>query len=108
MLVFNLTNKPIVYRNRTIPAEGSFDYKDMGFVPDRDKALAKAKILAFGSRPPLWQSAEPAPMTTADAVALAASRAKVAPKPLPQEAVPEFIRVEGEDKFDGNPKKKKF
>ena len=104
MLVFNLTNQPIVYRNRTIPAEGSFDYQDMSFVPDRDKALAQAKVLAFGSRPSTWLSSQPAPMSTAQAVALAASRAKPEVKDLPQE---EFMRIEAvEDKSEG--KRKKF
>lgn len=106
MLVFNLTNKPIVYRDRTIPAEGSFDYRDMGFVPDRDKALAKANILAFGSRPPFWQSSQPAPMSTAAAAALTASRAK--PVELPQEAPQEFVKAEVEERLDGSFKKKKY
>ncbi len=51
MLVFNLTNRPLVYRKRTIPPEGSFDFKDLEHVPARDKALEQAGVLSFGSRP---------------------------------------------------------
>lgn len=65
MLVFNLTDRPIAYRNRTIPPEGQFDFKDMDFVPDRDKALEKSKILSFGSRPSWWRSSKPAALTVA-------------------------------------------
>lgn len=65
MLVFNLTDRPIAYRNRTIPPEGQFDFKDMEFVPDRDKALEKSKILSFGSRPSWWRSSKPSALTVA-------------------------------------------
>lgn len=61
MLVYNLTTHPIVYRDRTLSPEGSFDFKDMKFIPERDQALVKAGVLSFGSRPKGWKPFKPAP-----------------------------------------------
>lgn len=54
MLVYNLTSQPLVYRGRTRPPEGSYDFKDMTWVPDRDAALQESGLLAFGALPYGW------------------------------------------------------
>ena len=57
MLVFNLTDKTLVYRRRTLtPNGGSFNFLDLRVVPLRDQKLAQGKnaILAFGTLPPSW------------------------------------------------------
>lgn len=107
MLVFNLTNQPLVFRKRTIPPEGSFDFKDMTFVPGRDKALEQAGVLSFGSRPKGWKSAKavPAPVTlvTLPPVMLIDP---VTVKEAVLEAPREEVKVE--EKVDFGVKKKKF
>lgn len=55
MLVFNLSEKALDYRGIKLKANGgSYNYRDMTFVPDRDLELAKSKILAFGALPQWW------------------------------------------------------
>lgn len=58
MLVFNLTHSPISFRKRVIPPNGgSLEFPELNeFIPDRDKALEKAKVLSFGSLPKWWVS----------------------------------------------------
>lgn len=59
MRVFNLTKTDHVYKGRTIPPNGgSLEYGEI-FVPDRDLALEKAGILAFGKLPTNWKPAAP-------------------------------------------------
>lgn len=54
MRVFNLTEKPLDYRGRTIPPDGGYlDFPDMDFIPDRDLRLQQERILSFG-RLPHW------------------------------------------------------
>lgn len=54
MRVFNLTEKPLDYRGRTLPPSGGFlDFPDMAFIPDRDMRLQTEKVVAFG-RLPTW------------------------------------------------------
>lgn len=58
MLVFNLTAQELNYKGRKIPPNGgSLNYPelDKGFIPDRDRALEKKKVLAFGSLPYWWK-----------------------------------------------------
>lgn len=74
MKVFNLTDKPIAYRHKTLAAYASSDF-DITNVSDRDLALQKAGLLAFGSLPRGWKKPEPIPV----------------PKPVP--AVAEVVVV---------------
>ena len=58
MLVFNLTQKDLIYRGRSIPPNGgSLNYPelDKGQVPARDRKLEKAHVLAFGILPFWWK-----------------------------------------------------
>jgi hypothetical protein len=57
MRVFNLTEKALVYRRRTLPPNGgSFDFLDLRIVPLRDQKLAIGPnaVLAFGNLPDWW------------------------------------------------------
>jgi hypothetical protein len=55
MLVFNLTRGPVKYRRVQLPPNGgSFNFKDMTYVPTRDRKLVMAKVLAFGALPQWW------------------------------------------------------
>jgi len=55
MLVFNLTDRALDYRGIKLKANGgSYNYRDMTFVPDRDLALAESKVLSFGALPQWW------------------------------------------------------
>lgn len=57
MRVFNLTEKPLDYRGRTIPRDGGFiDFPDMTFIPDRDLRLQTERILAFGKLPAWFET----------------------------------------------------
>jgi hypothetical protein len=52
MLVFNISNEDLVYRGRTIRANGgSHDFRDLTFVPPRDLANRR---LAFDQLPTGW------------------------------------------------------
>jgi hypothetical protein len=54
MRVYNLTDKPLDYRGRTIPPSGGFvDFLDLAFIPDRDLKLQSDRVLSFG-RLPTW------------------------------------------------------
>jgi hypothetical protein len=68
MKVFNLTDKPIEYRGRSIPSSGgSLEYADLSFIPNRDMRLVEKRVLSFGDLPSWWlslraeQSKKPAP-----------------------------------------------
>ena len=55
MLVFNLTDRALDYRGIKLKANGgSYNYRDMTFVPDRDLALVQSKVLSFGALPQWW------------------------------------------------------
>lgn len=54
MRVFNLTERYIDYRGKVLKPFGSDNYPDMDYVPTRDLALQKSKVLAFGSLPKGW------------------------------------------------------
>lgn len=57
MRVFNLTDKPIEYRGRAIPANGgSLEYADLSFIPNRDMRLVEKRVLSFGDLPNWWVS----------------------------------------------------
>jgi hypothetical protein len=60
MRVFNLTDQRVDYRGKLIPPYGSEEY-DLDFIPDRDRQLEKAKMLAFGALPKWWRKPEPKP-----------------------------------------------
>ena len=61
MFVYNLTQGPVVYRGKPIPPNGgSLEFRDMDFIPTRDRELETAKILAFGSLPRWWVAARAA------------------------------------------------
>lgn len=52
MIVFNLTDNPLQFHGKTIPANGgSVDIKGLKFIPDRDRKLEKDRVLAFGFLP---------------------------------------------------------
>jgi hypothetical protein len=55
--VYNLTDQPLEYRGRTLPPlGGSFDFQELdSFVPDRDKELAKNKVVSFDTLPQWWK-----------------------------------------------------
>lgn len=74
MKVFNLTDKPIEYRGRSIPANGgSIEYADLSFIPNRDMRLVEKRVLSFGDLPNWWlsqraeQAKKPAPKPAAQA-----------------------------------------
>ncbi len=55
MLVYNLTSNEVHYMGRPIPPNGgSLEFPSMTYVPTRDLALQKNKVLAFGSLPAWW------------------------------------------------------
>lgn len=55
MLVFNLTDKGVVYKGKHIPPNGgSVEISNLSFIPNRDLALQDAKVLAFGQLPKWW------------------------------------------------------
>jgi hypothetical protein len=59
MLVYNLTQRPVVYKGKPIPPDGgSLEFGDMDFIPTRDRDLETAKILSFGSLPRWWTAAK--------------------------------------------------
>lgn len=60
MRVFNLTDQRVDYKGRTLPPYGSEEF-DLSFIPDRDRGLEKAKILAFGALPKNWHRPKPPP-----------------------------------------------
>lgn len=59
MRVYNLTDKHIDYRGKTMTPYGSSDHPDLKHVPGRDLAMAEAGMLAFGSLPKGWSKPEP-------------------------------------------------
>lgn len=55
MVIFNLTDKPLNYRGVVLaPNGGSYDFKDMSFIPNRDLELVSKKVLAVGHLPQWW------------------------------------------------------
>lgn len=55
MRIYNLRTEIIVYRRRSIPANGGYvDFPELTFIPDRDLQLATDKVLSFGSLPQWW------------------------------------------------------
>lgn len=62
MRVFNLTDKSIDYRGKTMGPYGHSDHPDLvdlSMVPTRDLAMQKAGMLAFGVLPTSWKKPEP-------------------------------------------------
>jgi hypothetical protein len=54
MRVYNLSERELVYKSKTIPPNGgSAEFPGLSFIPDRDKAN---KCLAFGSLPRGWKA----------------------------------------------------
>lgn len=53
MLVYNLTNKALSFRGRTIPPSGGYlDYPELNqFIPNKDKDLATKKVISFEALP---------------------------------------------------------
>lgn len=90
MRVYNLTDQRVDYRGKLIPPYGSEEF-DIDFIPNRDLALAKNKMLAFGALPKGWVKpqpkveAPPSPKVEVKAVA-------VEPKSVPYKGPP--IQVE--------------
>lgn len=77
MKVFNLLDKPLDYRGRILAPGKSQDFPELDkYVPDRDRRLEKAGVIAFRSLPKWWgrKALEPVPTTT---------RAIVTPLPPP-------------------------
>lgn len=55
MRVYNLSNKEVTYKGKRVPPNGgSVEITGLSFIPDRDRALETAKILAFGKLPNWW------------------------------------------------------
>jgi myo-inositol catabolism protein IolC len=82
MKVFNLTEKALVYRRRTIPPNGgSFDFLDLRVIPLRDQKLAQGTkaVLAFGTLPEWWLLKQ----QQKKAAQLAARKAAIAKKDAP-------------------------
>jgi hypothetical protein len=56
MKVFNLTEKMIDYRGKTLPPGGSQEFPELDvFVPTRDRELERQHVLAFGELPSWWK-----------------------------------------------------
>lgn len=105
MRVFNLTTEPHFFKGKVIPANGGYLDIQMSFIPDRDRELETAKILAFGSLPAWWiaKHAEPAPAPKNALVELPAQAVTFAEAPSEPK-----IEVKGElktEKKDGNKSK---
>lgn len=107
MKVFNLTDRDIDYRGRLLGPYQSADY-DIGFLPDRDLALQKAGVLAFGSLPKGWVKPAPKPEPVAP---LAVQAKPVAPKtvaaPVSEVKVADAVEVKLVDKAEEKDWKKK-
>ncbi len=99
MKVFNLTDQRVDYKGRTIAPYGSETY-DLTFIPDRDRALEKAKILAFGALPKGWR--KPAPLIEVVKVPVAVQQVeKPAEKAVEKLviAVADEVKVEEKQEF---------
>lgn len=95
MKVYNLTNKHLDYRGKTMGPYGMSDHPDLKFVPNRDLAMAEAGMLAFGSLPKGWSRPAPVPEPTPAEVAAAAKKPVVmAKKPVDVIKVDETVKVE--------------
>lgn len=112
MKVFNLTDKHIDYRGKTMRAYGSEEYPDLVHVPNRDLLLQEEGLLAFGKLPKGWEKPQPkavvevAPAAPVVAAPVDAAPAKVMDVPKVEAPPPpkaEEPKVE-EPRFD---KKKK-
>jgi len=69
MLVYNLTQRDVIYKGRKIPPNGgSLEFSGMDFIPTRDRELEGAKVLAFGKLPRWWRPMRPAPVPAPEAV----------------------------------------
>lgn len=105
MRVFNLTPKPLDYRGVQLAANGgSHDFRDMAFVPNRDRALVEKKILSFGNLPQ-WFLDERALRAFHTQKAMEAA---IAPKHVRQAILPtEAPAREATEEAEPNFKKKK-
>jgi hypothetical protein len=56
--VFNLTESPLDFRGRTIPADGGYlEYPELDvFIPNRDRELASAGVISFDYIPASWHA----------------------------------------------------
>jgi len=115
MMVYNLTESPIVYKGKTILPKKGAEFADLLAVPARDQALEKAKLLAFGALPAWWVNAQPKPMTVSQ-VAKLQKKPEPAKTELPKTDVPKteavlesklFEDVRVDDKTEMSFKKKK-
>src|SRR4051812_48211462 len=83
MRVFNLADKQLVYKGKTIPPNGgSAEFPDVAFLHERDTSN---HCLAFGSLPKGWK---PKGMVEAELVA-----SKAGPAPVPTGVVFESMEV---------------
>jgi len=101
--VFNLTDKHVDYRGRTMPGYGMSEHADLKHVPDRDLALQDAGILAFGSLPKGWSKPEPVPEPTPDELAMKEVPAKKASDVVKLE---ETVKVEVKIPAEARPESK--
>jgi hypothetical protein len=62
VLVYNLKDYPLTYRDRVIPPNGGYhNFPELDdFVPDRDKKLAENKVIGLGSLPKWWIASQKA------------------------------------------------
>lgn len=83
MRVYNLTDKPLDFRGRVLPANGgSTTFPELdGFVPDRERQLEKAGVIAIGSLPVMWRPRSAPPVTKATLIT--SKLAVPVPTPLP-------------------------
>jgi hypothetical protein len=93
--VFNLTNKHIDYRGKTMGPYGMSDHPDLKHVPTRDLAMAEAGTLAFGSLPKGWKKPEPTPEPTpAEKAAVGKKKVEPAKKAIDVVKLEETAKVE--------------
>ncbi len=78
VLVFNLTDNDLTFRNRVIPKNGgSLNYAELDvFMSNRDRKLVERRVIALGGLPKWWK---------VQRAALASMNTKVALTELPSE-----------------------
>lgn len=88
MRVYNLTDRPIEYRGRTIQPSGGFvEFHDLTFIPDRDLKLQTDKVLAFGVLP-TWFETKQRIRRVADLANEVTGEFLLTPVPLPGMGIP--------------------
>lgn len=99
MRVYNLTDQRIDYKGRLIAPYGSEEY-DITFIPDRDRNLEKAKILAFGFLPKGWKKPQPPPEPVAKVPVAVQQVAKPVEKVVEKSTIAVSDEVKTEDKAE--------